>query len=61
MGILNSVFPLFGDLFFALEAVDHERRRAFGVNQINAFFGQLRDFFVNGVERRAEIRLRCRA
>ena len=53
-GNFELVFPLFGDLRFALEALDHERRRAFGMNQIDAFLGKLGDFLVNSVERGAE-------
>ena len=44
-------FPLLDDFFFALETVHHERRRAFGMNQIDAFLGELADLFVHSVER----------
>jgi hypothetical protein len=52
-------FPLLYDLFFALEAVHHERRRAFGMNQIDTFLGELVDFFVHGIERGTEFVFRA--
>ena len=47
-------FPLLDDFFLALETLNHERRRAFGMNQIDAFLGELVDLFVHRIERGAE-------
>src|SRR5262249_59870046 len=47
--------PVAGDLGFALEAVDHEWRRAFGMNQIDAVRRQLADPFFVGRERLAKL------
>ena len=41
--------PILDDFFLALENVHHERRRAFRVNQIDAFLGELVDLFVHSV------------
>ncbi len=48
-------FPFFDDLFFAFESVHHKRRRAFRVNQIDAFLGQFFDLLMHGVERAAKL------
>ena len=59
MGILYFGFPFFDNLFFTLVAVNHKRRGTFGMNEINTFLRQLRDFFFNGVERAAEFIFRA--
>jgi hypothetical protein len=51
--------PLVDDLLFPFEAMHHERRGAFGMNEVNAFLRQLRDFFFDGIKSPAKLVFRA--